>query len=171
MFLCAFFLLCFCACSSMFRLLYVFSFLFFFGSIKESSLKILAAVRSCLFYLQYKDWIEAETKWVDFLCLLFFLASLPYFGSSTSPLELFLTGPNSLTVQRPAKPTQNTPALLVSLAAVFWMSRNVPLVLLGERCVTSKKRDIQRLCYFVSTPVVYSLEPAQLYGHRCAPLS
>ena len=38
----------------------------------------------------------------------------------------------------------NPPLALVSLAAVFWMSRNA-LPLLGERCVTSKKRLRGRL--------------------------
>ena len=37
-----------------------------------------------------------------------------------------------------------SPSLIVSLAAVSWMSRNVPF-LLGERCVTFKKRLRARL--------------------------
>ena len=36
-------------------------------------------------------------------------------------------------------------ASVVSLAAVFWMLRNAPSVLLGERCVSSKKRLQGRL--------------------------
>ena len=40
----------------------------------------------------------------------------------------------------------NTEKSIVSLAAVFWMSRNaLPKVLLEERCVTSKKRLQGRL--------------------------
>ena len=39
---------------------------------------------------------------------------------------------------------------LVSLTAVFWMSRNArPKVLFGESCVTSKKRLRERLCVSV----------------------
>ena len=38
-----------------------------------------------------------------------------------------------------------TTPLLVSLAASFWMSRNAPRSLLGERCVTSRKRLRGRL--------------------------
>ena len=40
----------------------------------------------------------------------------------------------------------NTEKSIVSLAATFWMSRNAPpKVLLGERCVTSKKQLRGRL--------------------------
>ena len=54
----------------------------------------------------------------------------------------------------------NTEKSIVSLAAVFWMSRDAPpKVLLGERCVTSKKRLRGRLrkvwCSFDLFPVCF----------------
>ena len=54
----------------------------------------------------------------------------------------------------------DTEKSIVSLAAVFWMSRNAPRkVLLGERCMTSKKRLRGRLrkvwCSFNSFAVCF----------------
>ena len=55
---------------------------------------------------------------------------------------------------------RNTEKSIVSLAAVFWMSGDAPpKVLLGERCVTSKKRLRGRLrkvwCSFDLFPVCF----------------
>ena len=112
-----------------------FAWCFFFSFLFRKH-QILAAVRNCLFYLRYKDWIGAEKKkkmgW--FSLFAFFLSLLPLLWLVNLSLGIIFWLVPTLCL---FNALQNTPALLVSLAAaVFWMSRN--------RSFGGTLRDIQK---------------------------
>ena len=127
-FLCTLFLLCFCASSSTFRLLDVFSFLFFFGSIK--SLQLLEAACSTS-GIKTESGLKKKMGW--FSLFAFFLSLPPLLWLVNLSLGIIFWLVPTLCL---FNALQNTPALLVSLAAVFWMSRS--------RSFGGTLRDIQK---------------------------
>ena len=111
-----------------------FAWCFFFSFLFRKH-QILAAVRCCLFYLRYKDRIGAEKKkkmgWFSLFAFFLSLPSLLWLVNLSLGIIFWIVPTLCL-----FNALQNTPALLVSLAAVFWMSRS--------RCLGGTLRDIQK---------------------------
>ena len=132
-----------------------FAWCFFFSFLFRKH-QIIAAVRSCLFYLRYKDWIGAEKKkkmgW--FSLFAFFLSLPPLFWLVNLSLGIIFWIVPTLCL---FNALQNTPALLVSLAAVFWMSRS--------RCLGGTLRDIQKTG--ARETVLLCIIPSSLISWAC----